>query len=183
MNHENELSIGHNALRLRNYKYVPSFLQKRKKETLDSGLEKTQTGMWNKISHAIAGKARSTTQVLDNLEEAFIMSDVGTDTTLKIIERLEERVARDKYVGSQELRRMLVEEVTDMLQKPDNENELDDFKVTRKGDDPYVILVVGVNGGRQDHHHRQACLAVQTSRQQGGAGSSRHIPGRRHRAA
>lgn len=122
------------------------FFSKKKKETLDSGLEKTQTGMWNKISHAIAGKSKVDDEVLDNLEEAFIMSDVGTDTTLKIIERLEERVARDKYVGSQELRRMLVEEVTDMLQKPDNENELDDFKVTRKGDDPYVILVVGVNG-------------------------------------
>ena len=67
------------------------------------------------FAHAIAGKSKVDDEVLDNLEEAFIMSDVGTDTTLKIIERLEERVARDKYVGSQELRRMLVEEVTDML--------------------------------------------------------------------
>ncbi len=110
------------------------------------------------------------------------MSDVGTDTTLKIIERLEERVARDKYVGSQELRRMLVEEVTDMLQKPDNENELDDFKVTRKGDDPYVILVVGVNGVGKTTTIGKLAWQYKTSRQQGGAGSSRHIPGRRHRA-
>ena len=137
------------------------------KETLDTGLEKTKESVWSKISHAIAGKSTVDEEVLDNLEEAFITSDVGTDTTLKIIERLEERVARDKYVGSQELRRMLVEEVTDMLQKPDNENELDDFKVTRKGDDPYVILVVGVNGvgktttiGKLAHQYKQSGYKV-----------------------
>ncbi len=119
--------------------------KKKEKETLDSGLKKTKEGVWDKITHAIAGKSKVDDEVLDNLEEAFITSDVGTDTTIKIIERLQERVARDKYVGSSELRRLLVEEVSDMLAKPGSDESLGDFEV-RKGDDPYVILVVGVNG-------------------------------------
>ncbi len=119
--------------------------KKKEKETLDSGLKKTKEGVWDKITHAIAGKSKVDDDVLDNLEEAFITSDVGTDTTIKIIERLQERVARDKYVGSSELRRLLVEEVSDMLAKPGSDESLGDFEV-RKGDDPYVILVVGVNG-------------------------------------
>lgn len=122
-----------------------NLFSKKKKETLDSGLQKTKEGVWNKISRAIAGKSKVDEEVLDNLEEAFITSDVGTDTTIKIIERLEERVARDKYVGSQELRRLLVEEISDMLQKPANDESLEDFQV-KKGGDPYVIMVVGVNG-------------------------------------
>ena len=121
------------------------FFSRKKKETLDNGLQKTKEGVWSKISHAIAGKSKVDDEVLDNLEEAFITSDVGTDTTLKIIERLEERVARDKYVGSDELRRLLVEEITDMLEKPENEGELGDFEVKKTGE-PYVIMVVGVNG-------------------------------------
>ena len=119
--------------------------KKKEKETLDSGLKKTKEGVWDKITHAIAGKSKVDDEVLDNLEEAFITSDVGTDTTIKIIERLQERVARDKYVGSGELRRLLVEEVSDMLAKPGSDESLGDFEV-RKGGDPYVILVVGVNG-------------------------------------
>lgn len=121
------------------------FFSKKKKETLDNGLQKTKEGVWGKISKAIAGKSKVDDEVLDNLEEAFITSDVGTDTTIEIIKRLEERVARDKYVGSQELRRLLVEEVSDMLAKPEDESLKEDFEIT-KGDDPYVILVVGVNG-------------------------------------
>lgn len=119
--------------------------KKKEKETLDSGLKKTKEGVWDKITHAIAGKSKVDDEVLDNLEEAFITSDVGTDTTIKIIERLQERVARDKYVGSGELRHLLVEEVSDMLAKPGSDESLGDFEV-RKGGDPYVILVVGVNG-------------------------------------
>lgn len=121
------------------------FFSKKNKETLDSGLQKTKEGVWSKISHAIAGKSKVDEDVLDDLEEAFITSDVGTDTTIKIIERLEQRVARDKYVGSEELRRLLVEEITDMLEKPENEELLEDFKVPASKD-PYVIMVVGVNG-------------------------------------
>ncbi|MGN0237001.1 MAG: signal recognition particle-docking protein FtsY [Lepagella sp.] len=118
---------------------------KKKKETLDNGLQKTKESLWGKISRAIVGKSEVDDEILDNLEEAFITSDVGTDTTLKIIELLEKRVARDKYVNSEELRNILVEEVTGMLKKPENESELDDFTV-KKGSDPYVIMVVGVNG-------------------------------------
>lgn len=119
--------------------------KKKEKETLDNGLQKTKEGVWDKITRAIAGKSKVDDDVLDNLEEAFIMSDVGTDTTIKIIERLQERVARDKYVGSSDLRRLLVEEITDMLAKPESGQTLGDFEV-RKGGDPYVIMVVGVNG-------------------------------------
>ena len=117
---------------------------KKKKENLDNGLQKTKETLWGKISHAIAGKSRVDEETLDNLEEAFITSDVGVDTTLKIIDLLQERVARDKYVNSEELRNILAEEVTGMLKKPENESELDDFTV-KKGGDPYVIMVVGVN--------------------------------------
>lgn len=135
---------------------------KKKKETLDTGLQKTKEGVWNKISHAIAGKSKVDEDVLDDLEAAFITSDVGADTTIRIIERLEERVARDKYVGSEELRKILVEEVSDMLAKPDEKEETEDFKVPAS-DDPYVILVVGVNGvgktttiGKLAHQYKEA---------------------------
>lgn len=115
------------------------------KQTLDNGLNKTKESVWSKISHAIAGKSTVDDEVLDNLEEAFITSDVGTDTTLEIIQRLEDRVARDKYVGSDELRRLLVEEITVMLKKPDNQDQLEDFEIPDRKE-PYVIMVVGVNG-------------------------------------
>lgn len=104
--------------------------------------------MWDKISRAVAGKSKVDDEVLDNLEEAFITSDVGVDTTLKIIERLEARVARDKYLGSEELNNLLCEEVTDLLaediSRAENQ-ELGDFEVPKTGE-PYVIMVVGVNG-------------------------------------
>ena len=152
------------------FRYVTRFFMgifkklfsKKEKETLDSGLQKSKEGVWSKISHAIAGKSKVDEEVLDNLEEALIMSDVGTDTTFKIIERLEERVAKDKYVGSEELRKLLVEEVSDMLEKPENQGELADFEVPKTGV-PYVIMVVGVNGvgktttiGKLAHQYKQA---------------------------
>ena len=126
--------------------FFKNLFSKEKKEKLDTGLQKTKEGVWSKITHAVAGKSKVDDDVLDNLEEAFITSDVGVDTTLKIIERIEERVARDKYVNSDELNNLLCEEITDMLARPDNAGEqLDDFEVKKAGE-PYVIMVVGVNG-------------------------------------
>ena len=115
-----------------------------KKETLDKGLEKTKQGVFEKIKHAVAGKSTVDDDVLDNLEEVFVTSDVGVDTTVKIIERLQERVARDKYVGTDELNELLCDEISQML--ADNNNaELEDFTVPEDMK-PYVIMVVGVNG-------------------------------------
>lgn len=119
---------------------------RQEKETLDNGLNKTKQSVWNKISHAIAGKSSVDDEVLDNLEEAFVTSDVGTDTTLEIIDRLQKRVAQDKYVGSDELRKLLTDEIGKMLIKPDNGQELEDFEIPATTDGPYVIMVVGVNG-------------------------------------
>ncbi len=117
-----------------------------KKETLDKGLEKTQRGFFERIAHAVAGKSKVDDEVLDNLEEVFITSDVGVDTTLKIIDRLQQRVARDKYVSSSELNKLLCEEIADMLVENDPERSSDDeFKVP-EGHKPHVIMVVGVNG-------------------------------------
>ena len=115
-----------------------------KKETLDKGLEKTKQGVFEKIKPAVAGKSTVDDDVLDNLEEVFVTSDVGVDTTVKIIERLQERVARDKYVGTEELNELLCDEISQML--ADNNNaELEDFTVPEEMK-PYVIMVVGVNG-------------------------------------
>lgn len=119
---------------------------KEKKEKLDSGLEKTKESVWSKITRAVAGKSKVDDDVLDNLEEAFITSDMGVDTTLKIIEKLQDRVARDKYVGTGELNRILSEEICDLIARnPEYEGELDDFQVAEEKK-PYVIMVVGVNG-------------------------------------
>ena len=125
--------------------FFKKLFSKEKKEKLDSGLQKTKEGVWSKITRAVAGKSKVDDDVLDNLEEAFITSDVGVDTTLKIIERIQDRVARDKYVSSDELNNLLCEEITDMLARPDNEEQLEDFEIKKTGD-PYVIMVVGVNG-------------------------------------
>lgn len=119
---------------------------KEKQEKLDSGLEKTKQGVWSKLTRAISGKTTVDEEVLDNLEEAFISSDVSVDTTIKIIKKLEERVAKDKYVNTAELSKLLCEEVSDLLAKPSNQQLLEDFEVPTKGKEPYVILVVGVNG-------------------------------------
>lgn len=126
--------------------FFKNLFSKEKKEKLDSGLQKTKEGVWSKITHAVAGKSKVDDEVLDNLEEAFITSDVGVDTTLKIIDRIQNRVARDKYVNSSELNNLLCEEIIDMIAPSDNEGEqLDDFEIKKTGE-PYVIMVVGVNG-------------------------------------
>jgi fused signal recognition particle receptor len=120
------------------------FFSKEKKESLDNGLAKTKESVFKKIQRAIVGKSKVDDEVLDNLEDALITSDVGVDTTLKIIKRLEERVARDKYVNTAELNRILKEEVVSLL----NENEGNNFtdSIVTKDGMPYVIMVVGVNG-------------------------------------
>lgn len=120
------------------------FFSRKKKETLDSGLEKTKSSVFTKISRAIVGKSKVDDEVLDQLEEAFITSDVGVDTTLRIIERLQKRVARDKYVSTEELNNLLVEEVSEMLAENEGASiNPGGFAETGK---PFVILVVGVNG-------------------------------------
>ena len=139
-----------------------SFLTKKKeqKEDLDKGLEKTKTSVFSKITHAIAGKSKVDDEVLDNLEEILITSDVGVETTFKIIDRIQKRVARDKYVGTDELNKILKEEIMGLLQ----ENESGDgttFDIA--GHKPYVIMVVGVNGvgktttiGKLAHNFKKA---------------------------
>lgn len=122
-----------------------NFFSREKKETLDKGLEKTQRGLFDRLSHAIAGKSTIDDEVLDNLEEVFVTSDVGVDTTLRIIDRIQARVARDKYVGSSELNRLLCEEIADMLAEKSDESSMDDFTVPASHK-PHVIMVVGVNG-------------------------------------
>ncbi len=121
------------------------FSKEKKKETLDRGLERTKQGVFSKITRAIAGKSEVDDDVLDELEEVFVTSDVGVDTTLKIIERLQERVARDKYVSTSELNRLLVEEISDMLVESGEDSSGEDFTVP-EGHKPHVIMVVGVNG-------------------------------------
>lgn len=125
--------------------FFKKLFTKEKKEQLDSGLQKTKDGVWNKITRAVAGKSKVDDEVLDNLEEAFITSDVGVDTTLKIIERLEARVARDKYVGTDELNKILCEEISELLVKPETDGASGEFEIP-EGSKPYVIMVVGVNG-------------------------------------
>lgn len=121
-----------------------SFFSKEKKETLDKGLDKTRQNVFSRITRAIAGKSRVDDEVLDNLEEILVSSDVGVETTLKIIDRIQQRVARDKYIGTEELNRVLKEETAALL----NENtsgEKFDFS-SADIPKPYVIMVVGVNG-------------------------------------
>ena len=120
------------------------FSKKEKKEVLDSGLQTTKTSIFDKISHAIAGKSKVDDDVLDDLEDVLITSDVGVDTTLEIIKNIEERVARDKYVSTSELNTILRDEVTKLLVKSGNDDS-DGFEVPTDHK-PYVILVVGVNG-------------------------------------
>ena len=115
-----------------------------KKETLDKGLEKSKTTFFSKLSKAVAGKSKVDDAVLDNLEEILVASDVGVDTTLKIITRIESRVAADKYLGIQELNKILQEEISGLLSET-NTGEATEF-VIPKDKKPYVIMVVGVNG-------------------------------------
>ncbi len=115
-----------------------------KKETLDKGLEKTKTSFLSKLSKAVAGKSKVDDDVLDNLEEVLVTSDVGVDTTLKIIDRIEERVSRDKYVGTDELNSILREEIAGLLSET-HVGEETEFSIP-SDKKPYVIMVVGVNG-------------------------------------
>ena len=120
------------------------FSNKAKKETLDKGLSKTKENIFSKITRAIAGKSKVDDRVLDNLEEVLITSDVGVDTTLKIIERVQNRVARDKYVTTEELTSLLREEIAVLLTE-NNTEDTEGFTVP-ESKKPYVIMVVGVNG-------------------------------------
>ncbi|WP_268224280.1 signal recognition particle-docking protein FtsY [Sinomicrobium oceani] len=115
-----------------------------KKETLDKGLEKSKTSFFGKLSKAVAGKSKVDDEVLDNLEEVLVSSDVGVHTTLKVIERIEERVSRDKYLGTDELNRILREEIAGLLSET-NSGEATEFSVP-EDKKPYIIMVVGVNG-------------------------------------
>lgn len=120
------------------------FFNKNKKEVLDNGLERTKHSVFDKISRAVMGKSTVDDEVLDNLEEALITSDIGVETTLKIIQRIEERVARDKYVSTSELNNIMRDEIASLLTE-NNTADNDDWELPTDHR-PYVILVVGVNG-------------------------------------
>jgi len=117
---------------------------KEKKESLDKGLEKTKESFFTKLGKAVVGKSKVDDEVLDELEEVLITSDVGVNTTIKIIERIEERVARDKYMGVEELDQILKEEIAGLLEE-NNTEDLKDFSIPEVKK-PYVLMVVGVNG-------------------------------------
>ncbi|MFY7671467.1 signal recognition particle-docking protein FtsY [Tenacibaculum sp. MEBiC06402] len=124
--------------------FFKKIFSKEKKETLDKGLEKSKDSFFSKLSKAVAGKSKVDDDVLDNLEEVLVSSDVGVNTTLKIIDRIEERVARDKYLGTEELNQILREEIAGLLSETNVGNETD-FTIP-ENKKPYVLMVVGVNG-------------------------------------
>ena len=141
------------------------FFTNKKKETLDKGLEKTKESVFSKLTRAIAGKSKVDDDVLDNLEEVLVTSDVGVDTTLEIIDRIQARVARDKYVGTNELNTILREEIQEML-TDNNSEDIEGFDFPKR-EKPYVILVVGVNGvgktttiGKMAYQFKQAGKSV-----------------------
>jgi len=121
-----------------------SFFSKEKKEKLDKGLEKTKDSVFSKLARVVVGKSKVDEEVLDNLEEVLITSDVGVQTTVKIIERIEERVSNDKFLGTSELNNILREEISALLAE-NNAEDLSDFSIPTDKI-PYVIMVVGVNG-------------------------------------
>lgn len=138
---------------------------KGKKDVLEKGLEKTKVSFFSKITRAVAGKSKVDDDVLDNLEEVLVSSDVGVDTTLKIIDRIEARVAKDKYVGTDELNSMLRDEIT-LLLTENQSTDVEEFSVPEEKK-PYVIMVVGVNGvgktttiGKLAHQFKQNGLSV-----------------------
>lgn len=144
---------------------ILSFFSKEKKDVLDKGLEKTKTSLFSQLTKAVVGKSKVDDDVLDNLEEILITADVGVDTTLKIIERIEQRVAQDKYIGTSELNKMLREEIALLLEETENK-DLKGFDF-EKQEEPYVILVVGVNGvgktttiGKLAHQYKLAGKSV-----------------------
>lgn len=138
-----------------------SFFSKDKKENLDKGLSKTKESVFSKLTRAVAGKSKVDEEILDDLEEVLITSDVGVETTLKIISRIENRISRDKYINTNELTNILRDEIASMLTSNDTEN-LEDFELPA-GKKPYVIMVVGVNGvgktttiGKLAYHYKKA---------------------------
>jgi len=138
-----------------------SFFSKDKKESLDKGLEKTKDGFFSKLAKAVVGKSSVDAEVLDNLEEILISSDVGVETTIKIIKRIEERVAKDKYVSTAQLNGILKEEISTLLTENNSKDEVE-FTIP-EGKKPYVIMVVGVNGvgktttiGKLSHAFKQS---------------------------
>ena len=142
-----------------------NIFSKKKKETLDKGLEKTKDNIFSKLTRVVAGKSQVDESVLDELEEILISSDVGVATTIKIIDRIEERVARDKYLNADELSSILREEIASLL-TDNNTTDIEDFSVP-KDTKPYVIMVVGVNGvgktttiGKLAHQFKQRGLSV-----------------------
>lgn len=145
--------------------FFKRLFSKEKKETLDKGLEKSKTSFFDKLTKAVAGKSKVDDEVLDDLEDVLISSDVGVKTTLKIIERIEERVARDKYLGTDELNKILREEISSLLSET-NSGEATEFEIP-KDKKPYVIMVVGVNGvgktttiGKLAYQFKKAGLSV-----------------------
>ena len=125
--------------------FFAKFFNKDKEKELDQGLEKTKTGIFGKLSRAVAGKSKIDDEVLDELEQVLISSDVGLDTTIKIIERIEARVAKDKYVGTAELNDILRNEIVNLLAESNTE-EIAEYDIPEGIKKPYTILVVGVNG-------------------------------------
>ena len=121
-----------------------NIFSKEKKEVLDQGLDNTKQNFFSKLTRAIGGKSTVDAEVLDNLEEILVMSDVGVDTTLRVIEKIEERVAKNKYLGTSELNKVLKEEIASLLAE-NNTSDYKEFSIPEQ-DEPYVIMVVGVNG-------------------------------------
>jgi fused signal recognition particle receptor len=139
---------------------------KEQKESLDKGVEKTRENFFSKITKAVVGKSTVDEEVLDNLEEVLLTSDVGVSTTIKIIKRIEERVSRDKYVSTSELNNIMKDEITELLAE-NNSRDLEDFSVPSPNGNPYVIMVVGVNGvgktttiGKLAYHFKKAGKSV-----------------------
>ncbi|MBL4861986.1 MAG: signal recognition particle-docking protein FtsY [Crocinitomicaceae bacterium] len=139
-----------------------NFFSKDKKESLDKGLEKTKQSFFNKLARSVVGKSKVDAEVLDNLEEVLITSDVGVETTLKIIDKIEERVARDKVLGVDELNAILKAEITSLLEES-NSSDTVGFEIPVHPEGPHVIMVVGVNGvgktttiGKLAHQFKQA---------------------------
>ena len=139
-----------------------SFFSKEKKQVLDEGLSKTKESIFGKIARAIAGKSEIDDEVLDNLEEVLVTSDVGVETTLKIIDRVQKRAARDKFMNTNELNRMLKDEIAQLLMENNSENG-GTFDISTTPGTPYVIMVVGVNGvgktttiGKLAHQYKKA---------------------------
>ena len=124
--------------------FFKKIFSKEKKETLDKGLEKTKSSFFDKLSKVVAGKSKVDDDVLDNLEEVLVSSDVGVETTLKVIDRIEARVSKEKYLGTDELNKILREEISGLLNETNTGNATE-FDIPEQ-DTPYVIMVVGVNG-------------------------------------